>query len=138
MKYNKHGEELPDNTPVSLTVHQRQALDKYELIKRQILAAVQAAAEYEGEETFEEANDFDVEDDDVPLTPAERAEIEFSDLKRTANYVREQEYVEEGKKRFSKRNAIGEESPPLPAKQKSPEGRQEPEGRERGLPPKGD
>lgn len=117
MEYDEQGRELPDTTPVSLTVRQRQAVDKYELIKRQILAAVQAHAEAEEAESFEESLDFEVEDDDMPVTRAEMAELEVSDMKRTAAYVAEQEEIEHGKKRFTRKKEEPATPPaPPPAK----------------------
>lgn len=117
MKYNEHGEELPDPTPVSLTVKQRQQIDRYQLLKAQILAAIASDQAYSGEETFEESLDFDVEDDDMPMSRYEKAELEVQDMRRTAEFVREKDYVEQGKARFAKRKAEDGQAPPsVPAK----------------------
>lgn len=94
MKYNKDGEELPDPTPVQLTVKQRISVNKFLADKAQILAAIERSKEFEGEETFEESMDFDVDDDDVPMTPFERAELERDDFVRTAQYVKEREELD--------------------------------------------
>lgn len=114
MKYNEKGEELPDSTPVTLTVRQRQAVDKYQLLKAQILAAVTAGLREDEQETFEESLDFEVEDDEVPMTSYERAELEVDDMRRTANYVKEEEYKAEGVKRFMKPKEKPKEQPATP------------------------
>lgn len=94
MKYNEFGEELPDPTPVQLTVKQRMSVNKFLADKAQILAAIERAKEFEGAETFEESLDFEVEDDDLPMTQFERAELERDDMVRTARYVREREELD--------------------------------------------
>lgn len=94
MKYNDDGEELPDPTPVQLTVKQRMSVNKFLHDKAQILAAIERSKEFEGEETFEESMDFEVEDDDVPMTPFERAELERDDFERTARFVKQKEELD--------------------------------------------
>lgn len=100
MKYDKEGRELPDATPVSLTVKQRMSIDRFELVKQQILAAVAADRDFATEESFEESMDFQVDDDDMPLTRAELAELELEDLRRTARFVQERDEVEDVARRL--------------------------------------
>lgn len=126
MKYDKDGNELPDPTPVALTVKQRMQLDRYELIKRQILSAIARDADLQHEESFEESQDFDVEDDDQPMTQYERAEIEAEDMRRTAAFVREREFVEQGRRHF--------EGPPVDPARHAGEGTRRPPKAKKGAP----
>lgn len=69
-KYTDDGRrEIPDPVPVSLPLGFREPEPLADLIRRLVRNEVSQAASREGEETFEEADDFDVSDDDeAPLS----------------------------------------------------------------------
>lgn len=71
---DEFGREWPDNIPMAPPVGMSQGLSRAEVIRMMIRTAVSAQAEEQGEETFEEADDFDCsefEDDVDPHTPYE-------------------------------------------------------------------
>lgn len=76
MKYNDRGEELPDDTPVETPLKFRRPPTLQEQIKAMVRGEMSRAAAEEGKETFEEADDFDVEDED-DLPPSN---YEFTDM----------------------------------------------------------
>lgn len=67
------GKEYPDSTPMELPVGMKQGPTLADMIKRMVQHQLLAvAAEQEGFDTFEEAEDFDLEDDPLdPQTPYE-------------------------------------------------------------------
>lgn len=67
MRYDDKGRELPDDTPVAVPAGFKKPPSIHELIRRYVRseAFAQKMADA-GMETEEEANDFDVEDDDDP------------------------------------------------------------------------
>lgn len=82
MRYNELGQELPDSTPLEVPAGFKRPLTLNEQIQAAVRGALSRAAERNDAETFEEANDFDVEDDDdFGLSPSEfRAmEVEVPD-----------------------------------------------------------
>lgn len=70
-KFDERGRELPDPTPVAMPVGFQIEPSISELIKRYVRDEVSRAAAQDGEETFEEADDFDVGDDFDPNSPWE-------------------------------------------------------------------
>jgi len=64
MHYDAHGRELPDDTPLALPVGFTPPETLAEQIQRLVRTNVSVAASAAGEETFEEADDFDIPDDD--------------------------------------------------------------------------
>lgn len=76
MRYNDAGEEIPDDRPVEVPLKFKRPLSIQEEIQRYIRIEASMAAGRDGLETFDEANDFEVEDDDeFPLSSAERAAL---------------------------------------------------------------
>lgn len=71
MKFNEKGEELPDPTPVAVTAPFKPAESMQQMIARLVSREVSAAAARHGFETVDEANDFDVEDEEFPETKYE-------------------------------------------------------------------
>jgi len=66
-KYNDKNEEIPDNTPVELPIGYKKPESLQEMIARMVNVHSQLA-EREGRESFEEADDFDVEEDVDPIS----------------------------------------------------------------------
>ena len=64
MRYNELGEELPDDTPLEIPAGMRRPLTLQEQIQQAVRGALSASAGRHEAETFEEANDFDVDDDE--------------------------------------------------------------------------
>lgn len=78
----KKAAENPDPTPVAMPVKFHRPPTLQEQIRAYTRASLNRHAEAEGKETFEEANDFDVGDDDFPRSQHElefdaRGEAEF-------------------------------------------------------------
>lgn len=71
-KLDENGHEKLDNTPVELPLGFQHPETLEDRIKRLVRTSVSAQAQTDGEETFEEADDFDIPDDDSdPVTPYE-------------------------------------------------------------------
>lgn len=87
-KYDYLGREVPDPTPVSVPAGLSRPLSLQEEIKRFMRSEqMRIAAEAEGLETFEEADDFDVDEDPDPLSAYELPEAApeaFGGAKRDA------------------------------------------------------
>lgn len=64
MRYNELGQELPDDTPVEVPAGFKRPLTLAEQIQQAVRGALSRSAERNDAETFDEANDFDVDDDD--------------------------------------------------------------------------
>lgn len=75
-KFDEFGREIPDNTPVEMPLGLRMPKPLQELIKDIVRHQMSQEAAEEGRETFDEANDFDVEDDEIPASPYEIDEDE--------------------------------------------------------------
>jgi len=71
MKYNEHGEELPDPTPVEIPAGFKEPESIQQLIARLVRVHVSDAAARHGFETVDEANDFDVDEEEFPETKYE-------------------------------------------------------------------
>lgn len=71
MKYNERGEELPDDTPIELPLRFRHPPSLQEQIRSMIRTEVSVRAASVGMETFEEADDFDVDDENELQSPHE-------------------------------------------------------------------
>lgn len=95
--YNDRGEELPDKTPVAVPLDFKRPPDIHSLIAQYVRSeAFRQKAEAAGAESFEEANDFDLgeeEFDDVPTLHEMHEEI-YNQAQRDADRV-----IEERKKR---------------------------------------
>lgn len=71
MKFNERGEELPDPTPVEVPAGFKEPESLQSMIARLVRTHVSAAAERHGFETVDEANDFEVPDEEFPETKYE-------------------------------------------------------------------
>lgn len=63
------GREIPDQTPIEIPTHLRRPLTLQEEIKRFIRIEASLAAQNDGLESFEEADDFEIDEmeaDDIP------------------------------------------------------------------------
>lgn len=70
--YNELGQEVPDPVPVAVPAGWTRPEPLADLIRRMVRTEFSRAAAEEGEESFEEADDFDVEDEDPdPLSAYE-------------------------------------------------------------------
>lgn len=61
---NERGHEVPDPTPMALPVGVKRPLSLREQIQRFVREELSAVSAQQGHETFEEADDFDIEDED--------------------------------------------------------------------------
>lgn len=75
MKFNERGEELPDQTPIELPVGVRRPESLNDMMRRMIRTSLSQYAADQGEETFEEANDFDIPDDDPTVSNTQYQEM---------------------------------------------------------------
>lgn len=76
-KYTKDGrEEVPDPTPVELPVALRRVVDLRDEMMAFVRDHMSRLAEEQGDESFEESEDFDVDDDPAPMSPHEQADLE--------------------------------------------------------------
>lgn len=73
-RFNEFGQELPDPTPVAVPHNWNKPLSLAEQIKRFVRNELSIQAAAEGQESFEEADDFEVDEDPDPLSPYELAE----------------------------------------------------------------
>ncbi|UDN67510.1 hypothetical protein [robinz microvirus RP_35] len=62
--YNEKGQEVPDDTPVALPVRFRRPPTLQEQIQRMVKDQISQGVHDAGGESFEEADDFDCEDED--------------------------------------------------------------------------
>lgn len=70
--YNEKGEEILDQTPVALPVGYKKQIPLNERIRSMVREEASRWAQENGNETFEEADDFNIADDPVdPSTPWE-------------------------------------------------------------------
>lgn len=72
MPLGEDGREYPDQTPIAIRVRNR-VVTNFDDIRSIIRREVSAAAERQGAESFEQANDFDVDDE-----PVEKSRWEYS------------------------------------------------------------
>lgn len=105
MPLGEDGREYPDQTPIAIRVRNR-VVTNFDDIRSIIRREVSAAAERQGAESFEEANDFDVDDE-----PVEKSRWEYSadqELEEREQYEakqRELAAVREAIKRDAKKAA---------------------------------
>lgn len=71
MKFNERGEELPDPTPVEIPAGFKEPESIQSMIARLVRTHVSDAAARHGFETVDEANDFEVEDEEFGETKYE-------------------------------------------------------------------
>lgn len=76
MALNERGHEVPDPTPVAMPVGFERPPSMIEMIRMHIRRELSEHAQSQGAETFEEAEDFEIEDEDIPLTRYEGDEVQ--------------------------------------------------------------
>lgn len=83
MKFDDRGRECPDPRPVSVPHGWARPLSLHEEIKRFVRSELSRAAADQEAETFEESDDFEVEDDPEWVSPYEvpEAPLEAIDVK---------------------------------------------------------
>lgn len=74
---NEHGHEVPDPRPVARPLHVDVPETLAEMIQRMVRSQVSRQAEAVGFETFEDADDFDVGDDEELSSPYELSDSNF-------------------------------------------------------------
>lgn len=72
-KLNEQGQEIPDDTPIVIHVRQKK-ITQFDDVRAFIKRELSDTAARSGRETFEEANDFDVDDDPIPQSAHEYTE----------------------------------------------------------------
>lgn len=75
MKFDDRGRELPDDTPIAVPLHWKRPPTLREMIQQHIRTEMSLTAGAEGMETFEEADDFEVDEDPDPLSQYELREM---------------------------------------------------------------
>lgn len=70
--YNENGEEILDPTPIEIPLHFQRPMSLNERIKQMVQHEASMIARANGYETFSEADDFNVDDDEIdPSSPWE-------------------------------------------------------------------
>lgn len=117
-KYSKKAYETPDQTPVAVPLGFTRPPTLHETIQR-ILRSERFNASLQGEETFEESDDFDIPDDPIdPTTPWEvpadshdnssegwSYDRDTGNLKKKV-YVRNLKKIRRLRRRMNKRSAL--------------------------------
>lgn len=80
MRFDTFGREIPDPTPMEVPHDWKRPLSLHEEIRRFVRSELSRQAEAQGEESFEEADDFDVDEDPDPLSPYEIPEAPIEAL----------------------------------------------------------
>lgn len=71
VRLDEHGHEIPDPTPLELPVGFKKQETVAQMVQRLVRRDLSEYAERHGHETFEEADDFEIDDDPEPFTPYE-------------------------------------------------------------------
>lgn len=149
-KFTKEGRELPDPKPLELPAGMKRPETLQEQIRRMIRSDVSTFATDHGAESFDEANDFDMEDDDAELsaTHHELHEEVVDEVKRVRHEDEERRRAIRGSDReergASSEEGVSEEADSAdsrahvsrskksgrPSPQRRPTGRREEGGRE--------
>lgn len=90
MKFDKLGREMPDDTPLELPAGFKVPESLESMVARLVRTRVSEMASREGMESFEEANDFEV-DEDEELSPSEVREMKLEALKEEQLRLKEME-----------------------------------------------
>jgi len=77
---NEFGQEVPDPRPVAIPAGFQRPEPLADLIRRLVRTQISQQASAEGQETWEEADDFEVDEDDDPLSPYEIPEAPLEAL----------------------------------------------------------
>lgn len=71
MRHDEKGREIPDPRPMEMPLGMRKPESMEDMIRRYVRVEASRIAQQEGMESFEEADDFDVEDDDLSDAPTQ-------------------------------------------------------------------
>lgn len=75
-EYTKgYKQEIPDPTPMEIPVGYRMPMSLAEQIKAMVRTQLSQQAEAQGEETFEEADDFEIDEDPSPISQYEMQDM---------------------------------------------------------------
>lgn len=109
-KFDHRGHELPDPTPVAIPVGLKRPESLQDQIRRLVRNELSAHAVAHGRESFEEADDFEVEDD--PPDPRTPWELDFDQLSEPSPH---QAPRDDGSGGGPARADAGAPAPPPPA-----------------------
>lgn len=85
MKFDAEGRELPDPTPMAPPIGFKKQPSMVEMIRNMVRSEeLRRAAEAQGQESFDEADDFEVGDDVDPSTPYEAEFEPFAEVRKRA------------------------------------------------------
>lgn len=116
--------EIADNTPVEMPVGFKQPISLQERIKHLVRAEVSHVAASKGFETWDEANDFEAEDEIEPSSPHELVDDqEDSYLKDKQSFYKRvrEEKIEAWRRKKSEENSAKAQPAPAPVVSPSPE-----------------
>lgn len=74
-KFDKDGRQVCDPTPVEVPLNVKRPPTMEEMIQRQVRVELSRAMDAQGFETFEEADDFEIDEDPDPLSGYEIVEM---------------------------------------------------------------
>lgn len=119
-RLDEKGREIPDNEPIVIRVRQR-TIQQFDHIKAYIRRELSEAAGAGQFETFDEANDFDVPDEEIRHSPHEYSEEQevrerekFEDARDQARKTFDETHAKRKKHRLAARNEQGN-APTTPA-----------------------
>lgn len=126
--YNAQGEEILDQTPVSIPIRLNRPPTLNERIKRMMQLELSEYARQQGKESFEDADDFDIPDDEVQInSPYEEdfdPEVPFvatreAEIKGQIVEDIDDKKIEAGKKSYEKYQPKKQKPPPKEEKAES-------------------
>lgn len=83
--FDKRGREVSDSTPVEVPLNFKRPETIQEQIKRMVRQELSQVAAAAGAETFQEADDFDVEEEDDPVSRYEMTPMQEEAIARDAS-----------------------------------------------------
>lgn len=118
---NKDGHEVPDPKPLAMPAGFKRPETLAEQVQRLVRTQMSALAAAEGRETFEESEDFDVEEDVLPNTPFEEVfdpvlgkgitPAEFQQYQEQYRAEYQKRFQDAAREHFRGRPGAGEERP---------------------------
>lgn len=92
MKYNEKHQEIHDGAPVAVPAGFKHPPSIQDIIRRAIRQEISTSAAKQGQESFEEADDFDVDDD-----PEIKSPYELDEDQANAKFIEEKPHEEPAK-----------------------------------------
>lgn len=110
--YDDDGREILDSRPVEIPSGMKRPETLTETIQRMVRTNFSKIAESQGFESFEEAHDFDLPDDDfdLPISESEERAMTLERLKDDAELLQEREREIKERKVYEERFGKGKES----------------------------